>query len=61
MFLLFFVKPHRVLHSICIIPRNIFWEMLNNVTDYRIIIIPKKLWAGQEAEQKESLYPGKLH
>lgn len=35
--------------------------MLNNVTDYRIIIIPKKLWAGQEAEQKESLYPGKLH
>lgn len=38
-----------------------FWEMLNNVTDYRIIVIPKSCKQEQEVEQKESLYPVKLH
>lgn len=35
--------------------------MLNNVTDYGIIVIPKSCRQEQEAEQKESLYPVKLN
>lgn len=48
----FFVNPYRALHQVCIILRNIFWEMLNNVPDYGITIIPKSCRQEQEAEQK---------
>lgn len=35
--------------------------MLTNVTDYLIIVTLKSCRQEQETEQKESLYPGKLH
>lgn len=37
------------------------YSLGNNVTDYRIIVIPKSCRQEEEAEQKESLYPEKLH
>lgn len=51
-FAAFFINPCRASHQICIILRNIFWEMLTNVPDYRITVIPKSCRQEQEAEQK---------
>lgn len=48
----FFINPCRASHQIRIIPRNIFWEMLTNVPDYGITVIPKSCRQEQEAEQK---------
>lgn len=52
-FAAFFVNPRRASHQIHIILRNIVWEMLTNVPDYRITVIPKSCRQGQEAEQKK--------
>lgn len=42
------------LYYIYIVLRNVFWEVLNNATDYHIIVIPKSGRLEQEAGQKEA-------
>lgn len=56
-FAAFFLNPCRASHQIRVILRNISWEILTNVPDYRITVIPKSCRQGQEAEQKKKSKP----